>query len=136
MISEICSHIGMNYRSGQEVAAGVKPHHLFGSFGLRTQLEEGELRIKAKPNFSSDFERGREVLEARIAQDYQVSYILDELETRRVDRAPHDKLVPSFNRPLVMPAWYYAQRAKGVLRRAFPAEFKAPELSSLKKDGS
>lgn len=135
-LADICSRIGMAYESGQERAARVQSHHTFGSFGLRRQLDGGGLSVRAEPDFSSDFTREREALEAQIARDGEVSDVLGELERRHVDRAPREKAAPAFRRPLVMPAWYYAQRAKGAIRRVFPQEFNAPELSAELEDRS
>lgn len=135
-LADICSRIGMTYECGQERAARVQSHHAFGSFGLRRQLDDGALRVRAEPDFSNDFEREREALEAQIAQDGEVSDVLGELERRHVDREPREKAVETFRRPFVMPAWYYALKAKGAIRRVFPQKFNAPELSAEWKDRS
>lgn len=129
-LADICSRIGMVYESGQERATRVQSHHAFGSFGVRRQLDGGELGIRANPNFSGDFARLSEALESRIARDGEVLDILGELERRRVDQAPREHASMDFRRPLVMPAWYYASRLKGAIRRVFPQQFAAPELST------
>ncbi|WP_156831218.1 hypothetical protein [Arhodomonas aquaeolei] len=130
ILGDICSRIGMHYVSGQEMAARVQSHHVFGSFGVRQQLDGGELRIRAEPEFSDDFERVRETIQARIDRDSEVCDIVDELERRSVGRRPGERTSTQFRRPLVMPAWYHVSRLKGAVRRVFPQDFAAPESST------
>lgn len=121
---EICNAVDMPYFEGKENFWEKEPHHLFGSLGIRRQVESGNSQFKAKRTFDPEFVAGLDELKARIAADAEVQAIIAKMDAHDVSLV--EEALPNGHqyKPLtVYPAWYYAQRVNRALRRYYPKKF-------------
>jgi hypothetical protein len=123
-VAETCAAIGMPYFDGKERFWEKKHHHLFGSHGVRRQVETGTSIIRARGTLPQEFEANAEFLRRQVAADAEVQRILGILRQADVKSAVGDGsriqgLLPE--KPL--PLWYYLRRTQRRIRRYFPQEF-------------
>jgi hypothetical protein len=120
-LMEICAVVGMSYFDGKERFWEKQHHHVFGSHGTAKQVTSRESTIRASETYSPEFEEHIEALSRQIAQDSQVQQILETLQRTEVSstdefRADEQELVARKPYPL----WYYARKARQIVRRHFP----------------
>lgn len=120
-LEEICTALDMPYFAGKERFWEKAHHHLFGSLGVRRQVEFGNSIIAPAGQFPPDFAVLVDNLSKRIAADAEVQQIVAQLKDADVSRAgapmSNDRryeLIKSNT------AWYYMQRLRRTIRRRFP----------------
>jgi hypothetical protein len=123
-VLDICSAIGMPYFEGKERFWEKKHHHLFGSLGVRRQLQIGNGIIKAIKTFPPEFQAGVDSLQRQFAADIEVQHILRVLKQADVSSiATYSSPNQGFQLNNPLPLWYYLKRARQRFRRFFPQEF-------------
>lgn len=122
-LMEICDFIGMPYFEGKERFWENQPHYLFGSGGVRNQVEAKESKIRKEEKRPPEFQAKIEDLSKQISADSKVQQILSALQRVEISSVDHSKLrnteIPSH---LVYPAWYYMWKIRQVYRRFFPQQ--------------
>jgi hypothetical protein len=120
-LAETCAAVGMPSFDGKERFWEKQHHHLFGSHSTYKQMAGKNSTIRASETFPSEFEAHIDALSQQIAEDPKVQQILETLQQAEVSssggfKAKDQELLA--RRPY--PLWYYARRARQVVRRYFP----------------
>jgi hypothetical protein len=76
VLRAICAAVGMEYFAGKERFLEKEHHYLFGSLGVRRQVQGRDSAVKYSPDFPPEFHAKREFLEGQIAKDLAVQEIL------------------------------------------------------------
>lgn len=130
-LEEICNVLGMNYFEGKESFWTKRHHHLFGSGGIRRQVQQGRSRIDTVQEFPDAFLtaikpfakeiEGEDIgLILSILREHDISnFISAEISFLPSGLVPN----PSVKRPL----WYYMDRIRRLYKRYFPEPW-APNL--------
>jgi hypothetical protein len=127
-LASICAAVGMPYYEGKERFWEKEHHYLFGSGGVRKQVEAGSSTIRARQQYPDEFEAQIASLKERIAADDTVQGILQKLQQADISlhTAGSDDHPPSpLKKPY--PLWYYRKRAVRALRRYFPESYEDVE---------
>ncbi len=123
-VMEICTTLGMPYFEGKERFWEKQSHHLFGSLGVRRQVEHGNSVIKPKDDFPPDFEAHVDFLKNQIAADSEVQSIIKFLHRADISSiTSKDSYDQKFLPRRPYPIWYYKQRAKRFFHKRFPKKF-------------
>lgn len=118
----ICKYVGMPYFEGQEDFWNHQSHHLFGSMGTRKQVEAGESVIRSQKGFTEEFEAILPELNSQIVSDQELQNLLIILAESELSTSDKVESKP-FERPLLMPLWYYVRKTKIFVRRYFPQKW-------------
>lgn len=123
-LAAVCAAAGMGYAVGRERFWEKEHHHLFGSLGVRKQVEDGASSVKAHAPFPSEFEAQRPALEERIAGDAGLQEVLTALRRADVGRnaAEDAGKRPTWPRKLP-PLWYHWKKTTRLARRYFPEPY-------------
>lgn len=123
-LEEICARLDMPYFAGKERFWTKQHHHLFGSWGIRRQVEAGQSKFMAKRPFSPDFEVQLPQLKGHIKSDTQVQKIINTLKQADISSSPINNITRQNNQlPAIRPLWYYVRRTRGLYLRYFPYQF-------------
>ena len=123
-LKELCNFIGMDYFPGKENFWQKKHHHLFGSLGVRKQIESGNSRIESDIKYPEEFNVLINSIKQNIEKDTVVKKIitkLNEMEVSKID--PRDFDVNKYDLKLLYPLWYYYDIIKALFRRRFPQKW-------------
>lgn len=127
-LGEICKAVGMAYFEGKERFWEKKHHHLFGSGGIRKQVETGNSIITAKETFSNEFDTHIGILQEQIAADRKVQHILEILRQFDVSSIDGENIsIQSFLPKKPLPFWYYRKKMIRRLQRIFPENYDSSE---------
>jgi len=125
-VKQLCKIVGMEYFPGKERFWEKHHHLLYGSGGLRKQLQQGVSEIKSQEIFSPEFMDKISELSEEIQGDTQVQDILRILKQSEVTNHSTkmstlytDSHLPDSKRPL----WYYTKWLKRIYRKRFPQQF-------------
>lgn len=123
-LAQICSAVGLSYFPGKERFWEEEHHYLFGSGGIRRQVEAGKSVIKARTGFPPEFDAHISRLREQVAADQEVQQIMATLrqadvKLHRSDDSDHSQWLPK--KPY--PWWYYGKRAIGLVRRYIPEQY-------------
>ena len=122
-LQRMCEICELDYFPGKEKFWEQTSHHAFGSRGTRLQVrgekDEGFQNIGVYPEdfelkFASQYSEGK--------ADPRIALLADELERRSIFSSDYPVDV-SFRRPLLMPHWYYAIKARRKIQRHFPSQW-------------
>ena len=123
-VRAICAAVGMPYSEGRERFWEKQHHYLFGSLGVRRQVQGRDSAIKARRSFPPDFQAKRGFLEDQIAKDSAVQEIVAVLKHVDVESHPDYTSVSRPMRPKKLsPVWLYGKRMIRLLRRYVPENF-------------
>jgi hypothetical protein len=123
-VADICLAIGMPYFEGKERFWEKKHHYLFGSSGVRRQVETGNSTIEAEKAFPPEFQAQVEILRRQVAADSEVQHILGILRQADVKLIASDgSLKPGIPPKKPWPLWYYRKRTRQRFLRYFPQAF-------------
>jgi len=123
-IIDICAAIGMPYFEGKERFWEKKHHHLFGSNGVRRQVEVGTSTIRTRGAYPQEFEAIANSLQSQVVADAEVQRILGTLRQFDVKSASSNKnRKQGLPQEISLPLWYYTQRTYQFLRRVFPQKY-------------
>ena len=121
-LHDICNIIGMKYFLGKERFWEKQHHYLFGSGGIRKQLENDEPKeIKLTEEFPQDFKKQLNYLHTMIENDREIEKIVQKLkraEVSSVNRIEYEKKKNQIIK--VYPMWYYFKKLKRIYKRHFP----------------
>jgi hypothetical protein len=121
-LPQLCSAVGMAHASGRVGFANKRYHHLFGSAGIREQLERKQTMVRADPVHDSRFEAVAGGLEAELAADGVLQRTLDALRRADVSLAPSRVVGRAASTP-GRPFWYYRSKTIRAVRRYFPQRY-------------
>ncbi len=113
----------MEYFEGKERFWEKRHCHLFGSLGVRKQMEQGEMRIRPEPQHPEEFLRAarQEMEKSRYTE--RVDKIRAALMEREVDFAGKCDGTPQPVARAIMPLWYYYWYYKDLLMAMFRKRF-------------
>jgi len=117
----LCAAIGMPDYEGKERFWEREHHHLFGSLGVRRQVEAGRSVFVSQQKFPDKFATKVDALNESINADNEVQQLIQYLKSVDVTEFGADLRRQPYRPPHVYPAWYFAQRLKRVYRRYYPA---------------
>jgi hypothetical protein len=123
-VERLCRALGMSYFEGKARFWEQRPHHLFGSGGIRHQAEAKDSRIEKSKTYPAEFEQKKSSIEKRLAGDRNVQRII--LALRSADVLRRDDLsIPEtdFVPPRWLPFWYYRKALLKSIRRYFPERY-------------
>lgn len=125
-IAEICAAVEMQYFEGKERFWVKEHHYLFGSAGVRRQVNAKESVIYSRETYSPEFEGYINSVQNQIERDSQIQHLIKCLIKADVSSVDLDF---SKEKPLYLrrtyPVWYYRKRLFRNLRRYFPEEYDA-----------
>ncbi len=119
--ASLCAAIGMPDYEGKERFWEGEHHHLFGSLGVRRQVEAGQSVFVSQQNFSDKFATKVDALSDTINADNEVQQLIHFLKSVDVTESSAYRRSEPYRPPHVYPGWYFAQRIKRVYRRYYPA---------------
>lgn len=123
-LQEICAALNMPYFTGKEQFWNKQHHHLFGSLGIRRQVEAGKSSFKARQSFPNEFETLLAPLKKQINADLELQNILAHLQHADISAFKIMGNTQQVYRPRKLyPPWYYFRRTRGLFRRHFPYPF-------------
>lgn len=125
-LAALCAAVGMTYYDGKEHFWEKQHHHLFGSGGVRQQVESGKSILEIPESYPREFELQIDGLRSQIGADSEVQELLETFKQadvflRTKDADGEGRFVPK--RPY--PLWYYRRRMIGLVRRYFPKRYDA-----------
>jgi len=130
-VEEICAAIGIPYFTGKERFWEKEQHHLFGSFGVRRQVQIGDSFIQTHKPFHPDFEKQLMNIQEQIANDVEVQQIVEILQAADVATVVKGAGArQQFRSRFPYPVWYYSQRVKRFWHQRFP---RKTDLTRSKK---
>ena len=114
----------MPYFQGKEHFWEKKHCHLFGSLGIRRQIEAGYSIIQPKDPFPPEFQALIGGIQEEIRAHTKLQKIIDTLKKNDVSLAAKgNALGHRFQSKKVYPWWYYAKKLKQSFQRYFPEKF-------------
>ncbi len=123
-LRQICAALNMPYFEGKEAFWNKQYHHLFGSLGIRRQVEAGHSKFRAKQALPVEFETQSAPLKEQISADAEVQRILTTLNREDISTLKASGNAYQAYRPQKpYPLWYYFKRIRGVFRRYVPYQF-------------
>ena len=125
-LKQLCKIVGMEYFPGKE-RFWEKPHHfLYGSGGIRRQIQQGMSEIKSHESYPLEFTEIMPSLSKKIQVDDQIQEILSCLWQSEVSQYSStmstlykNNSLPDAKRPL----WYYTSWLKRIYRKHFPHHY-------------
>lgn len=123
-LKQICNAIGMEYFEGKERFWEKQHCHLFGSLGLRKQIEKGNMEIRPEPIHSEEFLREAENELTKINNDERIQHIIDALASREVSKINSFDGIPVPLSNVVKPAWYYKDVIVSAFRKYYPQKWE------------
>lgn len=119
-LSNLCELIGMPYFEGKECFWEKPSCHLFGSLGVRKQIEKGDVVLQSTRDFPEEFlKTAKYELEVSSADKKlrRIYSILSEKEVERIDK--YDGVPRPLTKRLY-PFWYYRDVVWCKYRNHFP----------------
>lgn len=120
----LCDAIGMPDYEGKEHFWEREHHHLFGSLGVRRQVEASRSVFVSQQNFPDEFATKVDALNETINADNEVQQLIQYLKSVDITESGANRRREPYRPPHVYPAWYFVQRIKRIYRRYFPATLK------------
>jgi hypothetical protein len=123
-IAEICAMVGMPYFEGKERFWEKKHHYLFGSSGIRRQVQAEYSKIETGRRFASKFKMENPHLQEEITNDIPLQRIIETLKRSDVSLLNrNDDVAQHFSRNKFLPPWYYRKRIMRLFRRYLPEPY-------------
>ena len=119
-LMRICDVIGMEYFEGKERFWEKQHCHLFGSLGVRKQMEKGDMSIRPEPEFPEEFKSLAQPELEKFERDARMKEIQDKLIERNVNNVSNYDGTPHPVENRVLPAWYYKDWLRSLFRKHFP----------------
>ncbi len=117
---KICSLLNIPYFEGKERFWEKEHHHIFGSFGIRKQVESSISRIKSDSYYPENFQRIVPIILAKIRNDFLFNKIFSVLESKEISSI---SMFSENKNRIYKPYWYYLSTAKQKLRKKFPKKW-------------
>lgn len=118
-LKKLCEILGLEYFKGKERFWEGVSHHAFGSMGTRKQLERGtDLKIDSSEKYPEQFLEDWHSIENQISENHQLQFVRDTLGDHSINNASPEWNKP-FERPSIMPVWYYQMMAYSWVRKYF-----------------
>jgi hypothetical protein len=124
VLQRVCSGVAMPYFEGKERFWEKTHHFLFGSGGVRKQVQRGATRIRRATDPEPDFEAEAARVRDRLKADREVQDILARLEASSISGVVRPENGAPVPRPY--PLWYYRRRLAGAFRRFVPEPYVDP----------
>jgi hypothetical protein len=128
-VRAVCVAVGMPYYEGKERFFQKEHHYLFGSLGVRRQVQANDASITDRTGFPPEFHAKKNFLEEQIARDKAVQEILNILKQADI------LSITSYTngiRPIwpnkLSPVWLFGKRMVRLLRRYFPENYDPTAL--------
>lgn len=126
-LKQLCKVVGMPYFEGKELFWKGNHHYLFGSEGVRQEIQKGDSRIRKTEKFQSEFLKQKDRILYRIKNDPMIEMIYDRLAKGSFcSESPfNSKLRKALNSQIKKPYWYYTDWLRRCFRRRFPIPYDA-----------
>jgi hypothetical protein len=123
-VNDTCSSLGMQYFMGKERFWEKEHHFLFGSGGIRNQIEKRSSIIQMMNSYPLEFHNKISLLQDQIAKDSTIKDLINVLRMADVSNIDNNcnTETESFSKRL-FPAWYYRKKIIRTLRRFFPEKY-------------
>lgn len=122
-LESICNTIGMEYFTGKERFWEKRHCHLFGSLGVRRQLEGGNGQIHVDKEFPSDFLNFAKPLLNKFKKNDKVKHIYNFIKKNEVDSTVEYTGKPKPVKRKNYPLWYYRTTIKSKYRKHYPQKW-------------
>jgi len=117
-LESLCQLLGISYFEGKQRFWEKEHHYLFGSMGLRKDIERKNLKIRDKEDYPSEFQSIIPQIEADNLRDKKFQAVLSKLkdhEMQEYEKTSDGKIYHRY--------WYYAAKLKKMVRRRFPEKW-------------
>lgn len=129
---EICNTIGMPYSLGKEKFWKKEHHCLFGSGGIKQQLERGNSVITGKHEFPESFLTYFNRIHNEIVNDEEVQRIITTLQKHDInERDTSNETEQKYGMKHLYPLWYYGKKIQFKIRRVFPESYDASRFVNV-----
>ncbi len=128
-IEEICQAIGIPYFAGKERFWEKEHHFLFGSTGVRKQVDAKQSTIYQGKLYPPEFEACVDALRIQIDEDTKIQQLIERLRNADVSSGgwSNRQDMPPY-RQKTFPVWYYRKKIVRRLRRYFPEKYDSPAI--------
>lgn len=129
-LSTICAAIGMEYFPGKENFWERRHCHLFGSLGVRRQVESGHSQIESADQASPYPQEFLDAAEAELRKRNnrrKLYEIYKRIMANEVDKVDGYRGEPQPLDRALYPWWYYGQLLKSKYQKHFPQRWHLPE---------
>jgi hypothetical protein len=122
-VAETCSAFGLPYFERKECFWEKEHHYLFGSGGVRNQVESRQSIFQIKKCYPPEFEEDARLFQDQIANDSKIQNLIEILRYVDISKVDNwDNEYKPQNKSLY-PAWYYRKKLIRTLRRFFPEKY-------------
>ncbi len=123
-LKRVCELIGMDYFEGKERFWEKQHCHLFGSIGIRRQMEKGGMEIIPEPEPPADFfDEARHEVE-KLKSDELFIELYEKLMENEADNISGYETASRRRKRVVRPLWYHKDRLKSLYRKFYPQKWE------------
>jgi len=122
-IKKVCDVIGMNYIKNMEYISGEPNCHLFGSLGVRRQLEKGDFTYNPQPPHSVEFLSKADKVLKKFQKPGHLRDIYNRLKESEVKYIDRFDGAPQPTSKLLKPMYYYKNYISATYRRFRPQKW-------------
>lgn len=120
VLHEICETLDLPYFEGKERFWEKEHHHLFGSMGIRKQVEQGVSEIRSTESYPIEFQKLIPELNKKLSSDKEIQAIYSKLKQNEIAGSSYTNDLFQVRRPY----WYFAIRLKQKIAQRFPKRWK------------
>lgn len=132
LTEKICKMIDIPYFSGKERFWEKNHHCLFGSGGVKKQLERGNSEILTKPFFSDSYASQIVKFQDQIMNDADIQKILFSLQENDINNQDVSTgTVQEKTIKRIQPVWYYRKKIQNIIRRYFPENYESSKFQEV-----
>lgn len=113
-LKSTCESIGMEYFEGKDRFWEKEHHVLFGTGGIRKQLQGGHSRIYRPEPLPEQFHEDLGQMKRPIDEDEELNLLVDRLREKEVSRlvSGSARSAPTYHSSLRMPFWYHHSKLR------------------------
>jgi len=128
LLKHVCEYANLEWHEGQEEFWNKQHHHVFGSAGTGSQVNQGKSSIRAKEEFPEEFLQAWEALHTE--KDTQLSRVIAALREADIISGKEANVgSPPRYTGVVKPFWYYHHALKYAYQKRFPVELSTSEAT-------
>lgn len=122
---ELCNLINMKCPEGKENFWKGDLHFLFGSKGVREQLQKKNSYFRKRSAYPKAFLVKQNEITNMLQKDLDMRFIREELNRREISEICDFSGVPNLlsKKTRFLPPWYYTKRLREVIGRYFPLNY-------------
>jgi len=120
---KLCDLLGIPYFEGKENFWEKQHHHLFGSMGIRKQVEKENSTIIAKESFPQEYEKLIPKIENDNNKNKDFQHVITKLKAHEMKTVGYT----NFSKKIKKPYWYYLSKLKQKFRQKFPEKWECEQ---------